>query len=100
MVKAGLLRRIRDKTDRRVVHEFVTSKAENALKPANLAAVEFFQQIMSSLSLDDGRTFANLFRMVNYKLLEYLNPGADIEGMLRNDSETHDRLIKLVKKML
>jgi DNA-binding MarR family transcriptional regulator len=100
MVRAGLLKRVRDKTDRRTVHVFVTSKGEDALKPANLAAVEFFQQIMSPLSSEDGLTFANLFRIINYKLLEYLNPGADIEGILKNDSETHDRLIKLVKQML
>lgn len=100
MVKAGLLRRVRDKTDRRVVHVFITSKGEDAIKPANLAAVNFYQQIMSPLSLEDGRTFASLFKMINYKLLECLNPGADIEGMLKNDSETHDRLIKLVKQML
>ena len=100
MVKTGLLKRARDKTDRRVVHVFITSKGEDALKPANLAAVEFYQQIMSTLSLEDGRTFASLFRMINYKLLEYLNPGADIEGILENDSEVHDRLIKLVKQML
>lgn len=100
MVKAGLLRRVRDKTDRRVVHVSITSKGEDALKPANLAALEFFQQIMSPLSLEDGRTFASLFRMINYRLLEYLNPGADIEGILKNDSETHDRLIKLIKQML
>jgi DNA-binding MarR family transcriptional regulator len=100
MVKAGLLRRVRDKNDRRVVHVFITGKGEDALKPANLAAVDFYRQIMSPLSLDDGRTFANLFRMINYKLLEYLNPGADIERMVKNDSATHDDLVKLVKQML
>jgi len=100
MVKAGLLRRVRDRTDRRTVHVFVTDKAEDALKPASLAAVSFYLQIMSPLSLDDGCTFESLFRMINYKLLEYLHPEADIEGMLRNDSKTHDRLIKLVKQML
>ena len=100
MVKAGLLRRVRDRTDRRTVHVFITDKAEDALKPANLAAVDFYVQIMSPLSLDDGRTFESLFRMINYKLLEYLHPEADIEGMLKNDSKTHDRLIKLVKQML
>ena len=100
MIKAGLLKRVRDKTDRRTVHVFITDKGEDAIKSANLAAVEFYQQIMSPLSLDDGRTFTSLFRMINYKLLEYLHPGADIEGILKNDSETHDRLIKLVKQML
>ncbi|MCW3987544.1 MAG: hypothetical protein NWE87_04435, partial [Candidatus Bathyarchaeota archaeon] len=94
MVKAGLLRRVRDKRDRRVVNVFITSKGEDALKPANIAALEFFRQIMSPLSHEDAHTFVSLFRMINHKLLEYRNPGADIEGMLKNDSERHDYLIK------
>jgi len=94
MVKARLLRRVRDKGDRRVVNVFITSKGEDALKPANIAALEFFRQIMSPLSHEDGHTFVSLFTMINHKLLEYLNPGADVEGMLKNDSERHDNLIK------
>ena len=94
MVKAGLLRRVRDRSDRRVVNVFLTSKAEDALKPANIAGREFIQQIMSPLSYEDARTFLSLFEMINYKLLEYLNPGADIDGMLKDDSERHDHLMK------
>jgi DNA-binding MarR family transcriptional regulator len=94
MVKAGLLRRVRDKGDRRVVNLFLTSKAENAYKSANPATWEFMQQGMSPLSYKDMRAFASLFKMVNYKLLEYLNPGADVEGMLKNDSKQHNYLMK------
>ena len=94
MVKAGLLRRVRDRSDRRVVNVFLTSKAENALKPANPAVWEFMQQGMSPLSYKDRRTFASLFKMINYKLLEYLNPGADVEGMLKSDAKQYDYLMK------
>jgi DNA-binding MarR family transcriptional regulator len=94
MVKAGLLRRVRDKSDRRVVNVFLTSKAENVLKPANMAAWKVMQQGMSPLSDKDRRSFASLFKMINYKLLEYLNPGADVEGMLKNDSERQNYLMK------
>jgi DNA-binding MarR family transcriptional regulator len=95
MVKAGLLRRVRDRSDRRVVNVFITSKAENALKPAQIATWEFMQQGMSPLSYKDKRTFASLLKMVNYKLLEYLNPGADVEGMLENDSrQQHEYLMQ------
>ena len=94
MVKSGLLRRVRDRRDRRVVNVFLTSKAENALKPANPAAWEFMQQSMSPLSYKDKRTFASLFKMINYKLLEYLNPGADVEGMLKSDAKQYDYLMK------
>ena len=97
MVKAGLLRRVRDKSDRRVVNVFVTSKGEDALKPANIAAVEFFQQVMSPLSHEEAHTFVGLFTMINYKMLELLNPGADIEAMLKNDSERSAYLYKQLK---
>jgi len=98
MVKAGLLRRVRDKRDRRVVNVFLTSKAENALEAANPAAWEFMQLGMSLLSYKDKRTFANLFKMINCKLLEYLNPGADVERMLKSDFKQRDRAMKKWRK--
>jgi len=94
MVKAGLLRRVRDRSDRRVVNVFLTSKAENVLEPANPAAWEFMQQGMLPLSYEDKRTFAGLFKLINYKLLEYLNPGADVEVMLKNATKQQDYLMK------
>jgi DNA-binding MarR family transcriptional regulator len=93
MVKGGLLRRVRDRRDRRTVNVFLTSKAENALKPANPAAWKFMQQGMP-LSYDDKKAFAGLLRMVNHRLLEYLNPGADVDGMLKSDSKQQDYLMK------
>ena len=98
MVKAGLLKRVRDKRDRRVVNVSLTSKAENALEPANPPVWEFMQLGMSSLSHEDKRTLANLCKPINYKLLEYLNPGADIEGMLKRDSKQRDRALKQWRK--
>jgi DNA-binding MarR family transcriptional regulator len=98
MVKAGLLRRVRDKKDRRVVNVFLTSKAQNAFESATMPIWEFWQQAMSPLSYEDKKTFASLFRMINYKLLEHLNPGADVEGMLKNDFERQNYLIKQFRK--
>jgi DNA-binding MarR family transcriptional regulator len=97
MVKAGLVRRVRDRNDRRVVKVVITSKAESALKPANTAAMEFFRQVMSPLSHEDAQTFAGMFKMINYKLLELLNPGADIEAILKNDSKRSAYLYKQLK---
>jgi DNA-binding MarR family transcriptional regulator len=94
MVKAGLLRRVRDRKDRRTVNVFLTSKAENALEPANPAAWEFMQQGMSPLSSKDKDAFASLLEMLNRKLLAYLNPGADVDEMLRNDSRQQEYLMK------
>jgi len=98
MVKAGLLRRVRDRSDRRVVNVSLTSKAENALELANPAFWEFLQQSMSPLSYKDRHTFASLLEPLNYKLLEYLNPGADIEGMLNTDAKQHNNRLKQWRK--
>ncbi len=93
MVKAGLLRRVRDRGDRRVVNVFITNKAEDALKPATPAGLELIHKILSQLSDDDRRTLASLLETLKYKSLEYLNPGADIEGMVRNEDEQHANLL-------
>ncbi|HEY4712353.1 MAG TPA: MarR family transcriptional regulator [Dehalococcoidia bacterium] len=98
MVKAGLLRRVRDRSDRRTVNVFLTSKAENILESANPAAWEFMQQGMSPLSSKDKNAFASLLKMINHKLLAYLNPGADVEGMLKNDSKQQEYLMKQWRK--
>jgi DNA-binding MarR family transcriptional regulator len=96
MVKDGLLRRVRDRRDRRAVNVSITSKADNLLTSANIASVEFIRKIMSPLSGDDAHTIIGLFTRLNYKLLEHHNPGADIDGILKDDSEVHDRLVKVM----
>ena len=98
MVKAGLLRRVRDRRDRRTVNVFLTSKAENALKAANPATWEYMQQGMSPLSYKDKDALAGLLKALNYKLLEYLSPGADVQGMLKSDSKQQDHLMKQWRK--
>ncbi len=92
MVKAGLVRRERSRGDRRVVRLIITSKAENALEPATRAGWEFIQKIMSPLSEEDRQTFARLLETLRYQTLNYLNPGEDIEKMVRNDDKSHVNL--------
>jgi DNA-binding MarR family transcriptional regulator len=94
MVKAGLVRRVRAKSDRRVVYVVITSKGENILELASPACWETIKEILSPLSYEDRRTFVSLFEMVNYKALEYLNPGEDIEEMVRNRAERHAKLME------
>jgi DNA-binding MarR family transcriptional regulator len=94
MVKAGLARRVRDKGDRRVVHLFITSKGENALKPATLAGWEFIQKITSPLSDEDRRTFVRLLETLKYETLNYLNPGEDIAEMVRDEDKQHANLME------
>jgi len=54
MVKASLVRRARDKRDRRVVYVSKTSKGETALRPASLASSECVQKIAHSLKSARG----------------------------------------------
>jgi len=94
MVKAGLVRRVRDRRDRRVVNVFITNKAENALKPATLAGWEFIQKITSALEYEDKHTFIRLHETLRYEILKYLNPGMNIEEMARNEDEQHANLME------
>jgi len=94
MVKAGLVRRVRDRKDRRTVFVTITSKAENALKPATRAGLEFIQEILSPLSSEDKGTFVNLHEVVKRRALEYLNPGVDIEEMQRSEVTRQANLVE------
>jgi len=94
MVKAGLLTRKRDRSDRRVVNVFITSKGENALKPATVAGWNFIREILSPLSDEDRRAFVSLHETVKYKALQYLNPGLDIEEMRSNEITNQPDLMK------
>lgn len=94
MVKAGLITRKRDRKDRRTVHLSITSKGENALKPATAAGWNFIREILSSLSDEDKRTFVNLHEIVKYKALQYLNPGLDMEEMRKNEITNQPDLMK------
>lgn len=96
MVKAGQLRRVRDRRDRRVVRLVITKKGENILELASPACWEAIKEILSPLSYEDRRTFVSLFEKVNYKALEYLNPGENIEEMFRNMDERHVKLMERV----
>jgi DNA-binding MarR family transcriptional regulator len=94
MVKAGLVRRVRDRRDRRVVNVSITDKAENALKPAILAGWQFIQKIMSPLADEDKHTFIKLHETLRYEILKYLNPEMSIEEMARNEDEQHANLME------
>ena len=100
MVGAGLLKRTRDKIDRMVVRLTISDRGKDALKPATQAGWDFIQEILSPLSYEDRRTLINLLKMINYKTLEYLNPGADIEGMLRDETKRHGNLMERLVEYL
>jgi DNA-binding MarR family transcriptional regulator len=100
MVRAGLIKRVRDRKDRRVVNLTISDKGKDALKPATMAGWEFIQEILSPLSHEDRRTLINLLKMINYKTFGYLNPGVDIEGTVRDEAKHHDNLMKRLVEYL
>ena len=85
MVKAGLVRRARDKGDRRVVYVSKTSKAESLFKPATVASFESVRKIMSAIPYEDRLTLLDLVGKVKYATLKCLNPGIDIEAVKRTE---------------
>jgi DNA-binding MarR family transcriptional regulator len=81
MVRAGLVKRVRDNNDRRVVRLTITGKGENALKPAILTGVEFIRKILSPLSRADRHTLVTLLETVKYEAHKYANPGEAAQEM-------------------
>ncbi len=93
MVKAGLIRRVRNRSDRRVVRLIMTSKGENALKPASVAGLEFIRKILSPLSYEDKHTFAKLLETTKHQALQCLNHRVDIEEVEGNDITNYPDLM-------
>jgi DNA-binding MarR family transcriptional regulator len=61
MVKAGLVRRLRDRGDRRLVYVILTSKGQNIVEQSSPGMWEFIKDMLSPLSYEDRRTFLSLF---------------------------------------
>jgi DNA-binding MarR family transcriptional regulator len=85
MVKAGLVRRVRDKRDRRVVFVSKTSKAESLFRPATVASFEKIRKILSPMSHKDRLALLDLLGEVKYEIFRCLNPGVDIEKIKRDE---------------
>jgi hypothetical protein len=77
MVKAGLVRRTRDRKDRRAVFVSLTDKGNEAIEPAIPAGWEFVKRLLSSLSYDDQRALADTLETLKGELTSYLNPEMD-----------------------
>ena len=98
MARAGLVRRARDRKDRRVVTVSFTSKGEKAVQPAVIAGWEFIHDILSPLSLNDQRTLASLLETVKCELDSCLHPEMDRAEIIRNsftnDPDLYKRMVK------
>ena len=98
MVKAGLVRRTRDRQDRRVVTVSLTIKGGEAVEPAVIAGWEFIHKILSPLSDNDQRVFASMLETVKCELVGYLNPEMDMEEIIKNSFTNQPDLYKRMAK--
>jgi len=100
MVKAGLVRRTRDRKDRRTVFVTMTDKAKEAIEPAVSAGWEFIHKVLSPLSYDDQRALASMLETIKCELGGYLNPEMDMAEIIKNsftnDPHLYNRMLKNV----
>ena len=94
MVKAGLVRRVRDRKDRRTVFLTITSKAEKAFVPATAAGWGLIQEILSPLSDEDRLTLIKLLEALRDKAYDYLGSGEVVEEVRRSETENMAQLMK------
>jgi DNA-binding MarR family transcriptional regulator len=85
MVKAGLVRRARDRVDRRAVYVSKTSKAESLFGPATVESFAHVRKILSPIRHDDRLVLLGLLKEVKYETLRCLNQGVDIEKIKRDE---------------
>jgi len=98
MVKAGLVRRARDKVDRRVVYVSKTSKAESLFRPATMESFASVQKILSPIPHKDGLTLLNLLGEVKYETLKCVNREVDIEEIKRDELKQAANIKKWVNQ--
>lgn len=100
MVKAGLVRRTRERIDRRAIRVSLTDKGKNAIELASPVGWEFIQQILSRLSYNDKEALATMLEIVKCEAFTYLNPEVDMERVIENSStnqpDLYERLINNV----
>jgi len=94
MVKAGLVRRVRDRKDRRTVFVTITSKAEKAYVLASVAGWGLIQEILSPLSDEDKRTLIRLLETLRDKTYDYLESGDVVEEVKINEAENMAQFMK------
>jgi DNA-binding MarR family transcriptional regulator len=97
MVKAGLVRRTRDRKDRRTVFVSLTDKGRDAVGPAVPAGWQFINKVVAALSYDDQRALVDMLETLKCEFNSYLNPEMD-KAEIGKNSLTKDP--NLYKRML
>ena len=98
MVKAGLVRRVRDRKDRRTVFVTITSKVEKDFVLATAAGWGLIQEILSPLSDEDRLTLIRLLETLRDKTYDYLDSGEVVEEVRRNEAENMAQFMKQAAK--
>jgi DNA-binding MarR family transcriptional regulator len=98
MVKAGLVKRTRDRKDRRTVFLTATEKAEKSYMKASAAGWELIQEILTPLSDKDKRTLIELLETLRDKTYDYLGSGEVAEEVRRADMDSMAGLMKRATK--
>lgn len=100
MVKAGLVRRTRDRKDRRLVFVTMTDKGRQAIDPAVPEGWQLIHKVLSPLSYDQQRSLADMLETVRCELVQCLNPEMDmteiLEKSLTRDPGSYKRMVKNV----
>jgi DNA-binding MarR family transcriptional regulator len=100
MVKAGLVRRTRDRKDRRAVFVSMTDKGREAVAPAVPTGWQFIHKVLSPLSYDDQHMLADMLETVKCELVGYLNPEMDMVEITKEsptgDPSLYKRMVKNV----
>jgi len=100
MVKAGLVKRTREKVDRRAIRVSLTNKGKNAIELASPVGWEFIQKMLLPLSYGDKETLATMLERVKCEAFSYLNPGIDMEKVIKDSStnqpDLYERLVNNV----
>lgn len=100
MVKAGLVRRTRDRKDRRAVNVTLTNKAEIALEPATRDGLEFIQNVMSPLLDEELSTVVQLLEIIRHRAVQCMNQDVTIDELRGHDITGQRDLMKRLKQYI
>jgi MarR family 2-MHQ and catechol resistance regulon transcriptional repressor len=100
MVKAGLVKRARDRRDRRVVFVSLTPKAQEAIGPATAEGLEFIQKVASPLSDDDLGTLVKLLDTVRQQALNCVHERMTAAEMGKDEITSQTDLMKRLREFV
>lgn len=98
MVKASLVKRARDRSDRRVVFVSKTSKAESLFEPATVGSFVNVRKILSPMPHKDRVTLLDLLGKVKYETMKCLDPAVDIQAVKKEELRRLGDVKKWVRK--